>query len=170
MAAEILVLRFVHILSAIAWLGSGIFAAFFLIPAIAGTPVMPQVMDALQKRRLFVVIPTMGLLTVLSGLRLLWIDSVGFDGSYFSTATGRTFAIGGLLAILAFLVQVFVSRPAGAKLGALAAALSQSPSPEERQRMNAQIDSLRRRNAAATHAAVGFGLLAATAMAIARYL
>jgi uncharacterized membrane protein len=170
MAAEILILRFIHILAAIAWLGSGIFAAFFLIPAIAGTPAMPQVMDGLQRRRLFVVIPTMGLLTVLSGLRLLWIDSVGFDGSYFSSATGRTFAIGGTLAILAFFVQVFVSRPAGAKLGTLAAALSQSSSPEERQRMNAQVEVLRRRNAVATHATVGLGLLAATAMALARYL
>jgi hypothetical protein len=171
MRAEFLVLRLIHILLGIVWLGSGVFAAFFLIPAIAGNPqLMPGVMGGLQKRRVFIIIPTAGLLTILAGIRLLWIDSAGFAESYMQTGPGRTFSVGGTAAIIALLLQVFVARPAGVKLGAIAAQLAASPSAPERDSLNAKADSLRRRNAMATLSAVLFGLLAASAMAIARYM
>ena len=171
MHAELLLLRLIHIVGAIAWVGGGTYAAFFLIPALRQTPaVIPQVMEGLQRRRAFVILPTIGLLVILTGIRLLWIDSAGFDDSYLSTATGRTFSIGGGAGLLAFLVQVLVQRPAGAKLGKVAAALAASPSAEERQRLTAEADRLRRRSGAATITAVSLGLIAAAAMAIARYV
>jgi uncharacterized membrane protein len=171
MRAELLILRFVHIISGIIWVGSGVFAAFFLVPAlIANRQLMPQVMDALQRRRAFIVIPTFGLLAILSGVRLLWIDSAGFADSFMDTGVGRTFSIGGTAAIIALLCQVFVSRPAGVKLGAIAAQLAASPSAAERERLSAEADRLRRRNMVGTLAAVLFGLFAASAMAVARYV
>jgi uncharacterized membrane protein len=171
MRAEFLVLRFVHIISGIMWVGSGIFVAFFLIPALAANrQLMPAVMEGLQRRRVFIIIPTAGLLAILSGVRLLWIDSAGFADSYMQTGPGRTFSIGGTAAIIALLFQVLVSRPAGVKLGAIAAQLAGSPPANERERLNAEANRLRRRNAMATLAAVLFGLLAASAMAIARYV
>ena len=171
MYAELLILRFVHVVTGIAWVGSGIFVAFFLIPALANTPaLMPQVMDGLQRRRVFIILPTAGLLTIISGLRLLWIDSAAFSGSYFATGPGATFGAGGVAALIAFTLQVFVSRPAGMRLGQVAAMLAGSPSADERQRLTAEADRLRRRNAAATLGAVSFGLIAASAMAIARYV
>ena len=171
MRAEFLVLRLVHILSGIVWLGSGIYAIFFLIPALANNrQLMPQVMEGLQRRRAFVILPTAGLLTILSGIRLLWIDSAGFADSYMETGTGRAFSIGGVAAIIALLLQVFVSRPTGVKLGAVAAQLAASPAPNERERLTAEADRLRRRNAIASLAAVLSGLLAASAMAVARYV
>ena len=171
MHAELLVLRLIHVVGAITWVGGGIYAAFFLIPALRQTPaIIPQLMDALQRRKVFVILPTVGLLVVLSGIRLLWIDSAGFAESYLSTGPGRTFSVGGTAGSLAFLIQVLVQRPAGAKLGRIAAVLLASPTPEERQRLTAEADRLRRRNAAATQAAVGFGLIGAAAMSIARYM
>lgn len=171
MGAEILVLRFLHVLSGIIWVGSGVFVAFFLIPAIAGKPqLMPGVMEGLQRRRVFIILPLAGLIAILSGIRLLWIDSAGFADSYMQTGPGRTFSIGGAAAIIAFLLQVFVSRPAGVKLGAIAAQLAGSPPANERERLTAEADRLRRRNAMATLGAVLFGLLAASAMAVARYV
>jgi len=171
MRAELLVLRLIHILSAIIWLGSGVFVAFFLMPAVAtNRQIMPQLMEGLQRRKVFIIIPLAGLLAVLSGARLLWINSAGFDGSYMDTGPGRTFSLGGAAAIIALLLQVFVSRPAGVKLGAIAAQLAGSPPANERERLSAEADRLRRRNMMATLAAVTFGLLAATAMAIARYV
>ncbi|MFL5599214.1 MAG: hypothetical protein ACJ78I_02345 [Gemmatimonadaceae bacterium] len=171
MGAEILILRFLHILSGIVWVGSGVFVAFFLIPAIAGKPqLMPGVMDGLQRRRVFIIVPLAGLIAILSGIRLLWIDSAGFADSYMQTGPGRTFSIGGTAAIIAFLLQVFVSRPAGVKLGAIAAQLAGSPPANERERLTAEADRLRRRNAMATLGAVLFGLFAASAMAVARYV
>ena len=86
------------------------------------------------------------------------------------TGPGRTFSIGGTAAIIALLLQVFVSRPAGVKLGAIAARLAASPPPNDRERLVVEAERLRRRNAMATLATVLFGLLAASAMAIARYM
>lgn len=171
MRAEFLVLRLVHIIFGIIWVGSGVFTAFFLIPALAANrQLMALVMEGLQKRRMFILIPTAGLLTILAGVRLLWIDSAGFAESYMQTGPGRTFSVGGTAAIIAFLLQVFVSRPAGVKLGAIAAQLAASPTATDRDRLNAAAERLRRRNAMATLATVLFGLLAASAMAIARYV
>jgi uncharacterized membrane protein len=171
MGAEFLVLRFVHIISGIVWVGSGVFVAFFLIPAVANNrQVMPPLMEGLQRRRVFIILPTAGLLTILAGVRLLWIDSAGFAESYMQTGPGRTFSIGGTAAIIALLLQVFVSRPAGVKLGAIAAQLAASPPANERERLGAEAERLRRRNAMATLATVLFGLLAASAMAVARYM
>src|SRR2546423_4621909 len=171
MHAEFLVLRLIHIVGAITWVGGGIYVAFFLIPALMQTPaVIPQVMDSLQRRKVFVILPTVGLLVVLSGIRLLWIDSAGFAESYLSTGPGRTFSIGGTAGILAFLIQVLVQRPAGVRLGKISAALLASPTAEDRQRLTAEAERVRRRNGVATQPAVGFALIGATAMSIARYM
>ena len=171
MRAEFLVLRFIHIVSGIIWVGGGAYVAFFLLPALAvNRQVMPQVMNELQKRRAFTINPTAGLLTILAGVRLLWIDSAGFNDSYMHAGVGRAFSIGGTAAIIAWLVQVFVARPAGMKLGAIAAQLGASPSAADRARLEAQAARLRRRSEVATLTAVLFGLLAASAMAIARYV
>ena len=104
MTAELLLLRLVHILGGIFWVGSGLFTTFFLIPALGrtGPAAAGPVMGALQQRRLFTVLPTVAVLTILSGIRLLQITSAGFSGAYLATLTGRTFLWSGLAAIAAF--------------------------------------------------------------------
>lgn len=171
MHPELIVLRLVHILSAILWLGSGLFTTFFLIPALAGSPAaMGQVMAGLQRKRFFAVLPTVALLTILTGLRLLWIDSAGFASGYFDTATGKTFANAGLAAIIAFLLSVFVSRPSAVRAGAIGASLAASPAAPERERLQAELERVRRRATVSTMLGVGLGILAASGMAVARYL
>lgn len=171
MHAELLVLRIIHVVGAIVWVGGGVYAAFFLVPALLQTPqLIPQVMDGLQRRKTFVILPTVGLLVILTGVRLLWIDSAGFDESFLSTGAGRTFSIGGSAGIIAFLMQVFIQRPAGLKLGKISAALAKATSPDERQRLTIEAERMRKRNGWAVPATVAFGLIAATAMSIARYM
>lgn len=171
MHAEILVLRLIHIVSGIMWVGSGIFTSFFLAPALASSPaVMGQVMAGLQRRRMLLVLQIVAALTILSGIRLLWIDSAGFAASYFSTGTGRTFAISGVAAIIAAVLSFGVARPAMVRAGAIAASLAAPAEVPERQRLTAELDRLRRRGMIATALAVGFGILAASGMAIARYV
>jgi uncharacterized membrane protein len=171
MHAEILVLRLIHILSGILWLGSGIFTSFFLVPALTSSPAaMGAVMTGLQRQRLFLILPIVAILTILSGLRLLWITSAGFAPGYFSTGTGITFAISAVAAIIAFLLSVVVSRPAAVRAGAIAASLAESPATVERARLTAELDRLRRRGAVATALGVGLGIVAASGMAIARYV
>ena len=171
MRAEFLVLRLIHIISGILWVGSGLYTAFFLIPALAANrQLMPQFMDALQRRRTFTILPIVGLFTILSGIRLLWIDSAGFAESYMHTGPGRTFSVGGTAAIIALLLQVFVTKPSGVKLGVLAAQLAANPSPADRDRLGVEVARVRRRNMIASMATVLAGLTAAGAMAIARYM
>ena len=171
MHAEILVLRLIHILSGIAWVGSGIFTSFFLVPVLSSSPaVMGQVMAGLQRRRMFIILPTVATLTILSGLRLLWIASAGFGSSYFATGTGRTFALSGLAAIVAYVLAYGVARPLAGRMGAIAATLNGVTEPSERDRLAAHLARLQRRATMATMMAVGFGIIAASGMAIARYV
>ena len=171
MHAELLILRLIHILTAIMWVGSSIFTSLFLAPALASSPaVLGQVMASLQRRRILTVMPIVATLTILSGLRLLWIDSAGFSASYFATGPGRTFSMSGLFALIAYVLAFGVARPIGARGAKIGAALSGSPEPSERERLVGELDRLRRRGAIITQSAVGFGILAAAGMAVARYV
>lgn len=171
MHAEFLALRLIHILSAITWLGSGIFTTFFLIPALSGSPALiGQVVAGLERRRFFVVLQVAAALTILSGLRMIWIDSAGFSGSYFDTATGKTFGNAGLSAIIAAVLGFGVAGPAMARAAAIGATLAASADAVEKARLTQQLDRLRRRGRIATLASVSFGILAAIGMAVARYL
>jgi len=171
MHAELLALRLIHILSGIFWIGGGLYTFFFLGPALASTPaVMGQVMAALQKRRIFTAQQIAAALVVLSGLRLLMIDSAGFSGSYFATGPGRTFAIAGAFAILAGIFNFGVARPTMERAVAVGAALAASADPSEKARLTQRLDRLRKRAATAGMLAVTSGILAASGMAVARYM
>jgi len=171
MHAELLVLRLIHILSGIFWIGSGIYAFFFLSPALASTPaVMGQVMAALQRRRAFTVQQIAAGLVLLSGLRLLMIDSAGFSGSYFATGTGRTFAISAVFAIIAGVFNFGVARPIMLRAGAVAASLAASGDAGEKAKLTLELDRLRKRGTIVATLAVSFGILAASGMAVARYV
>ena len=171
MYAEMLTLRLIHILSAITWLGGGILTAFFLIPAISGSPAaMGELMEGLKRRRYFVFQPVFATLTILSGLRLLWIDSAGFTGSYFDTATGKAFSWGGLAAIIAYIVSYAIAFPLNGRAGKIAARLKGTAQGAEREELAASLNRVRRRAGIATLATVLLGVLAACAMAVARYV
>jgi uncharacterized membrane protein len=170
MTAELLVLRLVHVLGGIFWVGSGLFTSFFLMPALGRAgPAAGQVMAGLQERRLFTVLPTVAVLTILSGLRLMWITSDGFSASYFASAFGRTYAAAGVASILAFVLSLLVARPAATRAAALGQSLA-SAEESARVGIQAELATLRRRGARASAWAVALLVFAAVGMAIARYL
>src|SRR5687767_2751767 len=171
MNAEILVLRVVHVLGGIFWIGSGLFTSFFLMPAFAGSgPAAGAVMAGLQRRRLFTVLPIVAVLTILSGLRLMWIASRGFSPVYFESGMGRTFAVSGALAIIGFLISLVVARPAMVRSGQLAASAAAMPAGPERDAIGGRIGALQRRGAISSFAAVALVTLAGVGMAVARYV
>jgi uncharacterized membrane protein len=171
MAAELIVLRLVHVLGGIFWVGSGLFTTFFLVPALAGSgPTMGAVMSALQRRRLFLVLPTVAVVTILSGTRLLWITSDGFGAAYFATRAGLAFAVSGALATAAFLLAMVIVRPAAVRMGAMGATMAQTTDDAERARLGARLEEMRRRNALLSTLTTILLLLGAAGMAVARYL
>jgi uncharacterized membrane protein len=171
MHAEFLVLRLVHILSGVFWIGGGLYTFFFLGPALASTPaVMGQVMAALQKRGVFTAQQIAAGLVLLTGIRLLMIDSAGFSGSYFATGTGKTFGIAGIFAAIAAVFNFGVARPTMERAVRVGAALAAAADAGEKARLTQELDRLRKRAAMAGMLAVTFGILAASGMAVARYV
>jgi uncharacterized membrane protein len=169
MQAELLVLRLVHILGGIFWVGSGLFTALFLLPVLAKAgPAATHVMTGLQKRRLALVLPIVALLTIASGARLMAITSNGFSPYYFRLPSGNTYALSAVAAIIAFLLSVIVSRPAAMRMAELSRMAASGET--DRQRLNAEIQKLQRRSAFSGTVAVVLLVLSAAGMAIARYL
>ena len=168
---ELLVLRIVHVLGGIFWLGSGLFTSFFLIPALGslGPKAAGPVMGALQQRRLFTVLPVVAILTIVSGVRLLHIASAGFAPAYFDSRTGQTLLWSGVAAVIAFLLSLVVSRPAAIRLGQLSASLATIPEAERAGR-SSEIERLRRRSSIASTVAMVLLVAAAVGMAVARYV
>lgn len=169
MRLELLVLRFIHVLCGTFWVGSGLYTALFLAPALASSGVNAgQVFAALAKRRLFAVLPIVALLTMISGFRLLWIASGGSLGAYVATGSGRTYMWSGFAAVIAFVLSLLVSRPAAVRMGALTAAMQSAP--EERAAVERQIAALRRRSSFSSAAALTLLALCAAGMSVGRYL
>jgi uncharacterized membrane protein len=171
MKAELLTLRVIHILGGIFWVGSMPYTTFFLAPAIRSSPALAgQVMAGLNKRRLFITLPIVALLTIASGIRLLWIVSAGFSDSYLATPMGRAISLGAGAAIIAFLLSVLVSRPGFVKVGRLGASLAAAPDEAEKQLITVEMQRISRRVATANAGVVALLVTTAVTMAIARYL
>ena len=169
MNAEMLVLRLVHVLGGIFWVGSATFSAFFLFPTVQEMgPAGGQVMAGLGKRKLMVWMPVAAILTMLSGLRLMSIVSGGFAAGYFSTPSGLTYGIAASLVILIFLHGFTVVRPATNRLGQIPGEMNAPGANKEA--LGAEAKRLQ--------AKVGFNvrltaivlLIAACGMALGRYM
>jgi uncharacterized membrane protein len=172
MYAELLLLRLVHVLGGLFWVGSGLFTALFLMPALAGAgpAAMGPVMGALQRRRLFTVLPTVAVLTIASGLRLLWIGSDGLEATYFATPSGLTFALSGAAATVAFLLSLLVVRPGMVRAGALTAEMASARDEPTRASLATRAAALRRRASVASQVAMVLLVLGAAGMAVGRYV
>jgi uncharacterized membrane protein len=171
MTGEMLVLRLVHILGGMIWVGSGIFNAFFLLPTLAQAgPAAGQVIAGLQRRRLFTILPIVALLTILSGVRLMQITSAGFSPAYFASTSGRTYAWSGVAAIVGFLIGIIIARPAAMRAAKLGASTAASTDAAARAAQTATLERYRRTSSIASSLSVGLVVLAAAGMAVARYL
>lgn len=170
MYAELLIMRIIHVGGAVLWAGTSLFVSIFLLPALGQVgPAAGPVMGALVKRKLFVAIPIVAVLTMLAGLRLMWITSSGFSAQYFSGRGGQMYSAGAIAAIAAFTVFMMVNHPAIGRVMQLGQQMAQAPEAE-RGAIAAQLNAVRGRAATgSTITAVLLGL-AAVAMAVGRYV
>ena len=169
MQIELLVLRLIHVVGGIVWVGSTFFSFIWLLPSVVKAgPAGGQVMVNLQKRHFMTVLPIVAILTMLSGVRLMQIVSSGFSAAYFRTPTGRGFAISALLSILAFLVGITVSRPATVRIAKLQQTAASDQTSKEL--VQTEIKKLQSRAAMSGTIVMSLLMLAAAGMAIARYM
>lgn len=162
--------RIVHVLTGVFWVGTMVFMAAFLVPALrrAG-PDSAKVMAALGQGRFMLVMPIVAILTMLSGLWLYWRVSVGFSPEYMRSGPGMVYGTGGALAILAFMIGIIVVRPAMTKVAALSQA-AMSAEPGDREAIGAKAQALRMRGAKAGEIVAWLLFLATVAMAVGRYV
>ena len=169
MQIELLLLRIIHVVGAVIWVGSGVFMGFFLAPTIAQMgPTGGQVMAGLQKRKLMTILPIVAILTILSGARLMMIVSGNFGPGYFRTPMGRAFSAAALAGVLAFVIGIVMNRPIAMKMAKLQTAVSSDPASKEA--IAAEIKKLQSRAMMTGVVVMALLLLAAIGMSVARYL
>ena len=168
---EILVLRLVHVVGGIFWVGAGLLNFLYIAPALAaaGPAAAGPVMQTLRRRRLFVVLPTVAVLTLLSGLRLMMIQSGGFDAAYFRTGFGGTLGAGGAAAILAFVIGIAFAMPAQKRMAAIGPQMA-GADDATRGALQAEMARLQSRLRVVGPLVTVLLVLAAVAMALARYV
>jgi len=170
MTAELIVLRLVHIVGGIFWVGTVMYLTFFQMPSVAEAgPGGGAVMAGLQRRRLFTVLPVVALLTMLSGTRLLQVASAGFAAEYFESAMGQALLVASITTVVAFLVGVSVSRPAMTRVAALTMQ-REAAAPDRRLAIDVEVEGLRAKGRVANLTVTIILIVSASLMAVARYL
>ena len=167
----LILLRIVHVGSAMAWFGGAIVSSFFLAPTAqalgaAGQPFM----DHLSRvRRIGIYFPVVSALTILSGAALYWRASNGLDGAWIGSGPGLAFTIGGLAALAAFIGGAVLIGPSIGEQTAVQTELVASggePTETQRQRLARAEGKMRLAN----RLDLPLLLLAGLTMAIGRYL
>jgi uncharacterized membrane protein len=165
-----IILRVIHILFAIFWMGSTIFLVSFVQPAVAATgPEGQKFMQQLGLRtRMSVALGISGLLVALSGLAMIWRLS-GFETAWLSSGYGETLVAGGIFGIAALAVGYTYQGRSSSRMKVLmdqAQAAGGPPGPEVMGEIQAQAHRVQ------TGARLTAVLLtlAAVAMAIAQYV
>ena len=174
MTSLMILLRLVHVLAGIFWVGATIFLAAFLLPAsrAVGPAAGPLISQLMERRRLQFWINVSMTLAILAGFALYAIDSRLSGGGFGRSPMGITLAIGALLSIAAAGVGGAVGKPTGRKLGEIAQRMQEAqrtggPPPAE---LVAEAQPLQQKMARTLNTISWLLVLSATTMAIARYL
>jgi uncharacterized membrane protein len=164
-------LRLIHILAGIFWVGTTLFFAFFLAPALGSAgPAAGPVMGGLQRRGMMTALPVSALLTLGSGVWLYQLGSGGSIAAFMRSPTGATFAGAGTLALLAFVLGMAVARPAALAAVRMNQELATITDEAERAPRQDQLGALQRKNAVVSRVVAVMLIAAAAGMAVARYL
>jgi hypothetical protein len=121
------VLIFLHVFLGIIWAGAAVATGLFIVPAVleAG-PAGGVVMGGVARRRLPTILTIAAALVVLTGLRLYMLR---FSPAWVMTAEGLVLTLGGLLALAAFVMGLFVQKPTVERLARLSAEIAAAGAP-----------------------------------------
>lgn len=160
-------LRIIHIVGGVFWVGGTLIMTFFIAPTMGATGESGQrfvghLMNNLKfSNRMAIASGS----TILAGFILYWIDSQGFTSSWMSSGAGRGFGIGAGFALIGFIFGILIGRTTKA-MAQLGAQIQGKPSTDQ---MN-QLQALGKRQATYSAIAVATLVLATVFMAIARYM
>jgi uncharacterized membrane protein len=160
-----IVLRLIHILGGIFWVGAMILLAGFLIPTVRATGREGGrfMQTLMQQQRLQFYLGLAAALTVLSGITMYARLAAATHGAWAGSRPGIAYGVGAAAAILAAAAGGGISGSAGRKMLAIGTA---APSAEQQ----AELGRLQGRMALGARVAAGLLVIAASAMAVGRYL
>ncbi|HKG34588.1 MAG TPA: hypothetical protein VKB22_12675 [Gemmatimonadales bacterium] len=164
-----IVLRLIHILGGIFWVGAMILLAGFLLPTVRATGREGGrfMQTLMQQQRLQFYLGLAAALTVLSGITMYARLAAATHGAWAGSRPGIAYGVGAAAAILAAAFGGGISGSAGRKMLALGQAIGSAPPSVEQQ---AELSRLQRRMALGARVAASFLVIAASAMAVGRYL
>ena len=164
-----IVLRLLHVLGGILWVGWMIVAAWFLYPAMRETGDGARMIERMMiHRRLAVWVSAASGLAILTGLWMYGRVAMATDGAWMTTRPGLAYGIGGVLALAASIAAGAVLVPTGRRLVAVGARVREhgAPSPADL----AEAGRLQARLLGASRLVAVLLVLTAALMAVARYL
>lgn len=166
-----LLLRLVHILAGLFWVGAAVMMAGFIEPvAREAGPAGGRFMQGLvQQRRLPLYFTISALLTILSGLALYWRASAGLQWSWVLSGPGLAFTIGAVAAIVAAVLGQVINAPTAVKIGAVGAQMQAAGGPPSAA-LVAQMQALQAQLRLAVRVVAVLLVIAAASMAVARYI
>jgi uncharacterized membrane protein len=149
MELYVILLRAIHILGGVFWVGAALIGTFFLGPAARSSgPEGYKFIETLMGRLRFqAAISVSAILTILAGFLLYARASGGFQLAWITSGVGLGFTIGALAALASFLEGAFVMGPTGKRFGELSGEIQArggQPTPEqgaEMARLNARMNS-----------------------------
>jgi hypothetical protein len=167
----LILLRIVHVGSAMTWFGGAIFGSLLIQPTVRalGPKAQPFMDYLVQQRRIGAFFPIVAGLTILSGAALYWRDSGGLQLSWITTPTGLGFTIGALAGITSFVLGGILIGPSVAARTAVQEELAASggePNEAQRERLARADRNMRLSDRIDLPLLLTAGLL----MAVSRYL
>lgn len=162
----VIVLRLLHVLGGVLWVGAALVNTFYLSPTVAALGDTGQKFMAhlAGKARLTQGITLASYVTVLAGAALYWIDSQGFASAWLTSGPGIGFGLGALASIIGFGLGQIVGKNAVA-IGRIAAQMQGPPTPDQA----AGLQQARTKMDSAGRISTGMLILALVLMATARY-
>jgi hypothetical protein len=166
----LLLLRVTHVLAGVLWAGTVVLIAGFIEPVARSLgPDGGRFMQGLTRgRHLPTYLTVASLLTVGSGLALYWRASGGLHWAWVQSGPGITFAIGGLVAIAAWLLGHFVNSPTAKRIGVVAESIQKGGGPPSPDQMG-ELSLLQARLRLAVRVGAVALTLSTVTMAVARY-
>jgi hypothetical protein len=130
MESLVLILRALHIVAGVFWVGAAVFYVLFVEPSIkvlgAAGPKFMQEMIGRRKYPLFM--NAVSIVTILAGAGLIWITS-GMQSAWFSSGPGIGFSLGALVGIAVWFLGFLLLRPRAERMGKLGQEIGKAGGP-----------------------------------------
>lgn len=163
----VILLRIIHILSGVLWVGGALAMNFFIAPTLRATGDAGKQFGGhlIAKTRFSAVMAGSAYATVIAGFLLYGIDSAWFSSPWVNSGAGKGFGIGAGFALVSLITGIMNGNN-NRKLASLGAQVQGKPTPDQ----IAALGAVQKQQGWVVPVNTYSLLLAAFFMAIARYL